>query len=95
MSEHQIQRDSVALLREKGYEVISTSSNRRTFSSHRGLPDVLVAVGRGLWCGLEFKAPKGSLSEKQERLMKSGNIHVVRSVPEALAAVLYAERQLQ
>ena len=95
MNEHDIQREAVKVLRDKGYRVIVTSNNRRVRSATRGLPDVLVAVGRGLWVGLEFKAQKGALTEEQTRLMREGNIHVCRSSVEALAAIQFAERQLR
>lgn len=93
MAERQVQRDAVALLRKRGYLVHVTSDHRKSHHT-KGLPDIIVSVGRGLWVGLEAKSATGKLSEEQEVLMRDGNIHVFRSPAEALASVQYCERQL-
>jgi hypothetical protein len=94
MSERSIQQAAVKLLRENGYLVLVTSDNRKAHHT-KGLPDIIVAVGRGLWVGLEAKSDTGKLSEEQEQLMRQGNIHVFRSPLEAIQAVKRSERQLR
>lgn len=94
MTERTIQRESVKELRKRGYIVHVTSDNRKAHGT-KGTPDAIVSAGRGLWVGLEFKGTKGKASPEQARLMASGNIHIVRSVAEALAAVAYSIRQIK
>ena len=94
MTERTIQRASVTALRDRGRIVHVNSDNRKAHGT-KGTPDVIVSVGRGLWAGIEFKSPTGKVSPEQERLMRQGNVHIARSVTEALAAVEYCERQLK
>ena len=94
MTERDIQRESVKELRKRGYIVHVTSDNRKAHGT-KGTPDVIVSVGSGLWTGLEFKSDTGKVSPEQERLMAQGNIHVCRSVVEAIAAVEYSERRIR
>ena len=94
MTERSIQTAAVKLLRENGYLVLVSSDNRRTHHT-KGLPDVIVAIGRGLWVGLEAKSDTGKLSAEQERLMRDGNIHIFKTPWQALGAVKYGERQLK
>jgi len=94
MTERSIQTAAVKLLKENGYRVFSTSDNRRSHHT-KGLPDLMIPIGRGLWVGLEAKSDTGKLSAEQERLMRDGNIHIFRSPLEAIEAVRRAERQLR
>lgn len=94
MTERTVQVEAVKELRKRGYLVIDTSNNRRGRRAVKGMPDVFVAAGRGLWTGIEFKAPRGNLTPEQERLMAQGNIHIARTTLDAILAVQYSERQL-
>ena len=102
MAERDIQTAAVKELRKrrdvglpKGETRVFVTSDKRKSRHTRGLPDVLVALRSGLWCGLEFKSPTGKVSPEQEMLMAQGNIHVCRSVVEAVAAVEYSERRIK
>jgi hypothetical protein len=94
MTERQTQTAAVKLLKENGYRVFSTSDNRRSHHT-KGLPDLIIPIGRGLWVGLEAKSDTGKLSAEQERLMRDGNIHIFKTPWQALGAVKYGERQLK
>jgi len=88
ISEREIQREAVGLLRRAGCRVIVTSTNRSSRVT-TGCPDIFVRVplARGLWIGLEIKAPKGGLTVEQRAEEACGDIIVCRSVEEVIAAV--------
>lgn len=86
-SEREIQRRTVAALRKAGFTVWVTSGNR-TAQNTAGTPDLFVGIGGGMCVALEMKAPKGKLTAEQERLHAEGKIIVVRSVEEAIDAVI-------
>jgi hypothetical protein len=83
MTEHEIQKLSVAALRKTSFTCIVTSNRKKT-SNTKGCPDVFVYVRRGLWIALEFKQPKGKMSLEQATLNESGSSYIVDSIGGAL-----------
>ncbi|MFH1185106.1 MAG: VRR-NUC domain-containing protein [Chloroflexota bacterium] len=65
-----------------------------------GMADLIAVVApHGRWLGLEIKAPRGRLSDEQRLwgalLEKHGGIYaVVRSVPDAIAALTRAREKI-
>jgi len=91
MSERELQRTCVREFRKLRFIVIETSNRRATMNT-RGTPDAFVYTGEGKWVALEFKIPspgrsRGKVSMEQDRLEKTGAIHVVTSIHEAFRAV--------
>lgn len=78
MTERELQTDCVADLRKKGFKVYVTSQRGKSANT-RGLPDVLIYLGRGYWLGLEFKTLTGKTTPEQDELEKIGAIKVVRT----------------
>lgn len=103
ITETDLQRLVVDALRWHKYRVLVTSRNRhrcptcKTFSRagdgcDKGVPDLLVSLGKGDWRGIELKGPTTRLSPEQKELQSEGRIVVCRSVEEALAAMEEIER---
>jgi len=86
MTERETQRQIVDALRRAGCLVCVTSNRERTANTP-GTPDLFVWRA-GRWTALEVKSPSGKLTAKQSALVESGAVHVVRSVEEALRAVM-------
>jgi len=86
MTEREIQRRIIDALRKSGC-LVCVTSNRRHTANTPGTPDLFVWHG-GRWTALEVKSPDGRLTAKQSALVESGAVHVVRSVEEALRAVM-------
>ena len=86
MTERELQRQIVDALREAGC-LVCVTSNRRHTANTPGTPDLFVWYA-GKWTALEVKSPDGRLTAKQSALTESGAVHVVRSVEEALRAVM-------
>lgn len=99
MTEKALQEAIVDLLRHLGCVVLVTSARsyraptgeRRGYGADRGVPDLLVAppfTPPGVWLGLEVKTRAGRLSPDQKRLAEAARITVVRSLADAVDAVL-------
>ena len=86
MTEREIQRRIIDALRKAGC-LVCVTSNRRHTANTPGTPDLFV-WHKGRWTALEVKSPDGRLTVKQSALVESGAVHVVRSVEEALRAVM-------
>lgn len=86
MTEREIQRRIVDALRKAGC-LVCVTSNRQTTANTPGTPDLFV-WRNGRWTALEVKSPDGRLTEKQLALVESGAVAVVRSVEDALRAVM-------
>ena len=86
MTEREIQKPLVDLLRKFRYEVCVTSNRRKT-SNTPGTPDLFVLVSKHWWIALEVKSRKGKLSDKQLALEHEGASYVIRSVEEGFATV--------
>ena len=86
MTERETQRRIVDALREAGC-LVCVTSNRRHTANTPGTPDLFVWRD-GVWTALEVKSPDGRLTVKQSALVESGAVTVVRSVEEALRAVM-------
>jgi hypothetical protein len=88
ISEREIQREAVGLLRRAGYRVIVTSTNRSSRVT-TGCPDLFVRVplSRAVWLGLEIKAPKGALTVEQRAEEACGDIIICRSVDDVINAI--------
>jgi len=86
MTEREIQRRIIDALRKAGC-LVCVTSNRRHTANTPGTPDLFV-WHEGRWTALEVKSSDGRLTTKQSALVESGAVHVVRSVEEALRAVM-------
>ena len=86
VTEREIQRRIVGALRKAGC-LVCVTSNRRHTANTPGTPDLFV-WHEGKWTALEVKSPDGRLTAKQSALVESGAVHVVRSVEDALRAVM-------
>jgi Holliday junction resolvase len=86
MTEREIQRRIVDALRRAGC-VVCVTSNRQPTANTPGTPDLFV-WRNGKWTALEVKSPDGKLTAKQSALAESGAVTVVRSVEDALRAVM-------
>jgi|YNPMSStandDraft_1061717.scaffolds.fasta_scaffold181466_2 hypothetical protein len=86
VTEREIQRRIIDALRKAGC-LVCVTSNRRHTANTPGTPDLFVWYA-GKWTALEVKSPDGKLTAKQSALVESGAVYVVRSVEEALRAVL-------
>lgn len=98
MSESALQSDIRKALQTLGYSCRATSApfrqkRGRNWQQDKGMPDLFVthkSWGEGVWKGLEVKTGKGTLKPEQQELLEAGRIIVVRSVDEAIAAVIRA-----
>ena len=86
MTEREIQRRIIDALRKAGC-LVCVTSNRRHTANTPGTPDLFVWRA-GRWTALEVKSPDGRLTARQSALVESGAVTVVRSVEEALRAVM-------
>jgi len=86
MTEREIQRRIIDALRGAGC-LVCVTSNRRHTANTPGTPDLFVWYA-GKWTALEVKSPDGRLTARQSALVESGAVTVVRSVEEALRAVM-------
>jgi len=86
MTEREIQRRIVDALRKAGC-LVCVTSNRQPTANTPGTPDLFVWRD-GKWTALEVKSPNGKLTATQSALAESGAVHVVRSVDDALRAVM-------
>lgn len=87
MSERIIQREIVKQLRKLGYTVWVTSTYRSARNTV-GTPDLFVSIGGGRAMCLEVKDSKGKHSKEQANQDRMGLVVTVRSVEDALQAVL-------
>lgn len=72
------------------------TSDRRPAHGTKGLPDIIVSLGRGLLLGLEVKRPKGGrLSDEQSEQEERGQVVTVRSAEEAILAWQAARKMLK
>lgn len=90
-TEKDTQRETVAALRYLGWFVRVFSAYKSVPSQFRDFSDVL-AVYRGNVLFLEFKAPKGKLSEGQERfadkILEHSGSHVRYLTPRTIEEVI-------
>jgi Holliday junction resolvase len=86
VTEREVQRQIVDALRKAGC-LVCVTSNRRHTANTPGTPDLFVWRD-GRWTALEVKSPDGRLTAKQSALAESGAVTVVRSVEDALRAVM-------
>jgi Holliday junction resolvase len=86
MTERETQRQIVNALRKAGC-LVCVTSNRQPTANTPGTPDLFVWRD-GKWTALEVKSPDGKLTAKQLALVEFGAVTVVRSVEEALRAVM-------
>jgi Holliday junction resolvase len=86
MTERETQRQIVNALRKAGC-LVCVTSNRQPTANTPGTPDLFVWCD-GKWTALEVKSPDGRLTAKQSVLVEFGAVTVVRSVEEALRAVM-------
>ena len=78
MTEREIQKLAVKILRSAGFKVYVTS-NRRPTANTEGLPDVF-AWFRGKWYALECKSDTGKPTPKQQELIDLGASILIDSV---------------
>jgi hypothetical protein len=91
MTEHTIQNLAVAMIRKIGFTVHVTSNRKKTANT-KGIPDTSVHIRGTKWIKIEFKQPRGKISEEQEKLQKEGMIYIVDNVEDAIRICL-KERQ--
>lgn len=77
MTERQIQKYTVKLLRLAGYRVFVTSNNRHTANT-KGTPDIF-AFKSGIWYAIECKSDVGKPSKEQSELLALGATYIVSS----------------
>ena len=88
MTERDVQRQTVKVLRKLGYTVVVTS-NRGPTANTKGCPDLFVWTGRK-WVGLDTKQPGGKLSKEQIVLEMAGAVRYFTSVEQGLRIVTEA-----
>lgn len=81
------QKGIVDALRAVGVSVLDLSR------CGHGTPDLLCAKGQRAWL-IECKGPKGTLTEDQAKFIEGwrGDVHIIRTVGEALALVGVLDR---
>ena len=78
MTERDIQKYAVSLLRKAGYKVFVTSNNRHTANT-AGTPDIF-AFKSGTWFAFECKSDTGKPTKEQQELIDLSAIYLIRSI---------------